>query len=127
MVPEKVYDKFDNFFLLDERPSISPAAPAAPFSILPAPIRPRCPSQRSRASERQIHRQKNDLHPEVPQESCLARHRPSFPSAATTRSAYGVRLQRRLQSIGIPKTMDNDVPGTDYCIGFSTCGHAHHS
>lgn len=21
----------------------------------------------------------------------------------------------------IPKTMDNDVPGTDYCIGFSTC------
>jgi 6-phosphofructokinase len=23
--------------------------------------------------------------------------------------------------IGIPKTMDNDVPGTDYCIGFSTC------
>jgi 6-phosphofructokinase 1 len=23
--------------------------------------------------------------------------------------------------IAIPKTMDNDVPGTDYCIGFSTC------
>ncbi|MEN8171996.1 MAG: 6-phosphofructokinase [Chloroflexota bacterium] len=23
--------------------------------------------------------------------------------------------------IGIPKTMDNDVPGTEYCIGFSTC------
>jgi 6-phosphofructokinase 1 len=23
--------------------------------------------------------------------------------------------------IGIPKTMDNDVPGTDYCIGFGTC------
>ncbi|PYT56663.1 MAG: phosphofructokinase, partial [Acidobacteria bacterium] len=23
--------------------------------------------------------------------------------------------------VGIPKTMDNDVPGTDYCIGFSTC------
>ncbi len=22
---------------------------------------------------------------------------------------------------GIPKTIDNDVPGTDYCIGFSTC------
>ncbi|HLA17476.1 MAG TPA: 6-phosphofructokinase [Candidatus Limnocylindrales bacterium] len=26
----------------------------------------------------------------------------------------GVRL------VGIPKTMDNDVPGTEYCIGFST-------
>jgi len=23
--------------------------------------------------------------------------------------------------MAIPKTMDNDVPGTDYCIGFSTC------
>jgi len=23
--------------------------------------------------------------------------------------------------VGIPKTMDNDVYGTDYCIGFSTC------
>ena len=23
--------------------------------------------------------------------------------------------------IALPKTMDNDVPGTDYCIGFSTC------
>ena len=23
--------------------------------------------------------------------------------------------------VGIPKTMDNDVHGTDYCIGFSTC------
>ena len=23
--------------------------------------------------------------------------------------------------VALPKTMDNDVPGTDYCIGFSTC------
>jgi 6-phosphofructokinase 1 len=23
--------------------------------------------------------------------------------------------------VAMPKTMDNDVPGTDYCIGFSTC------
>ena len=23
--------------------------------------------------------------------------------------------------VAIPKTMDNDVPGTDYCVGFSTC------
>ena len=26
-----------------------------------------------------------------------------------------------MKVVGIPKTMDNDVPGTDYCIGFSTC------
>jgi len=36
--------------------------------------------------------------------------------------SYGVRLhQEGVNVIAIPKTMDNDVPGTDYCIGFSTC------
>jgi 6-phosphofructokinase 1 len=36
--------------------------------------------------------------------------------------SYGVHLHRRgVPVIAIPKTMDNDVPGTDYCIGFSTC------
>jgi 6-phosphofructokinase 1 len=36
--------------------------------------------------------------------------------------SYAVRLhQLGVKVIGIPKTMDNDVPGTDYCIGFSTC------
>jgi 6-phosphofructokinase len=36
--------------------------------------------------------------------------------------SYAVRLyQEGVKLIGIPKTMDNDVPGTDYCIGFSTC------
>lgn len=36
--------------------------------------------------------------------------------------SVGVRLFREgFRVIAIPKTMDNDVPGTDYCIGFSTC------
>ncbi|MFO7682783.1 MAG: ATP-dependent 6-phosphofructokinase [Chloroflexota bacterium] len=36
--------------------------------------------------------------------------------------SYGVTLyQKGVKVVGIPKTMDNDVPGTDYCIGFSTC------
>ena len=36
--------------------------------------------------------------------------------------SYGVHLHKKgVKVIGIPKTMDNDVPGTDYCIGFSTC------
>jgi 6-phosphofructokinase 1 len=36
--------------------------------------------------------------------------------------SYAEQLHR--QGVGVvamPKTMDNDVPGTDYCIGFSTC------
>src|SRR6266516_58533 len=36
-------------------------------------------------------------------------------SFATRLSKEGVKV------VAIPKTMDNDVPGTDYCIGFSTC------
>lgn len=36
--------------------------------------------------------------------------------------SYAVSLhQKGIKVIGIPKTMDNDFPGTDYCIGFSTC------
>jgi len=35
-------------------------------------------------------------------------------SFATALDARGVRI------IGVPKTMDNDVQGTEYCIGFST-------
>jgi ATP-dependent phosphofructokinase / diphosphate-dependent phosphofructokinase len=35
--------------------------------------------------------------------------------------SYGVRLHEEgVPVIAIPKTMDNDVYGTDYCIGFST-------
>jgi ATP-dependent phosphofructokinase / diphosphate-dependent phosphofructokinase len=35
--------------------------------------------------------------------------------------SYAVRLDREgFPVLAVPKTMDNDVPGTDYCIGFST-------
>ena len=35
--------------------------------------------------------------------------------------SYAVRLHKEgFRVVGIPKTMDNDVFGTDYCIGFST-------
>lgn len=36
--------------------------------------------------------------------------------------SYGKRLHEEgVKVVAVPKTMDNDVPGTDYCIGFSTC------
>jgi 6-phosphofructokinase 1 len=36
--------------------------------------------------------------------------------------SYGEHLHGEgMKVVAIPKTMDNDVPGTDYCIGFSTC------
>lgn len=36
--------------------------------------------------------------------------------------SYAARIHREgVRTMSIPKTMDNDVFGTDYCIGFSTC------
>lgn len=36
--------------------------------------------------------------------------------------SFGCHLHEKgVPVVAIPKTMDNDVPGTDYCIGFSTC------
>lgn len=35
--------------------------------------------------------------------------------------SYGVHLHKKgIKVVAVPKTMDNDVPGTDYCLGFST-------
>lgn len=35
---------------------------------------------------------------------------------------YATRLHEEgVNTLGIPITIENDVPGTDYCIGFSTC------
>ena len=45
-----------------------------------------------------------------------------IPMGGDDTLGYGARLHDEgVKVIGIPKTMDNDVPGTDYCIGFSTC------
>jgi 6-phosphofructokinase 1 len=36
--------------------------------------------------------------------------------------SYAVHLFKKgVKVMAIPKTMDNDVPGTEYCLGFSTC------
>jgi 6-phosphofructokinase 1 len=36
--------------------------------------------------------------------------------------SYAYHLHNQgVKVVAVPKTMDNDVPGTDYCIGFSTC------
>ena len=45
-----------------------------------------------------------------------------MPAGGDDTLSYGVELGRRgFPVVAIPKTMDNDVPGTDYCMGFGTC------
>jgi 6-phosphofructokinase 1 len=64
----------------------------------------------------------NDLTPEVVKNLDWLGVDYLVPIGGDDTLSYGVRLyQEGLKVIAIPKTMDNDVPGTDYCIGFSTC------
>lgn len=64
----------------------------------------------------------NDLTPEVLKNLDFLGVDYLIPIGGDDTLSYGVRLyQEGLKVIAIPKTMDNDVPGTDYCIGFSTC------
>lgn len=65
---------------------------------------------------------RNDLTPEVLKNLEYLGIDYLIPIGGDDTLSYGVRLyQEGLKVIAIPKTMDNDVPGTDYCIGFSTC------
>jgi 6-phosphofructokinase len=66
--------------------------------------------------------EKNDLTPEVLKNLAWLGIDTLIPIGGDDTLSYGVRLHKEgFKVIAIPKTMDNDVPGTDYCIGFSTC------
>jgi len=64
----------------------------------------------------------NDLTPEVLKNIDFLGIDFLIPIGGDDTLSYAVRLYKEgIKVIAIPKTMDNDVPGTDYCIGFSTC------
>ncbi len=66
--------------------------------------------------------EQNDLTPEVLKNLDWLGVDYLIPIGGDDTLSYAVRLyQEGVKVIAIPKTMDNDVPGTDYCIGFSTC------
>jgi len=64
----------------------------------------------------------NDLTPEVLRNLSYLGVDYLIPIGGDDTLSYAVHLHKQgMKVVGIPKTMDNDVPGTDYCIGFSTC------
>jgi ATP-dependent phosphofructokinase / diphosphate-dependent phosphofructokinase len=70
----------------------------------------------------QYNAEKNDLTPEVLKNLNWLGIEYMIPIGGDDTLSYGVRLHKEgVRVVAIPKTMDNDVPGTDYCIGFSTC------
>ena len=65
---------------------------------------------------------KNDLTPEIIKNLEWLGVDYLIPIGGDDTLSYGVHLfNNGVNVVAIPKTMDNDVPGTDYCIGFSTC------
>ena len=66
--------------------------------------------------------EKNDLTDEVIKNLDFLGIDYLIPIGGDDTLSFGVKLYKKgIRVIAIPKTMDNDVPGTDYCIGFSTC------
>ncbi|MGD0583081.1 MAG: ATP-dependent 6-phosphofructokinase [Bacteroidales bacterium] len=64
----------------------------------------------------------NDLTPEIIKNLDWLGVDYLIPIGGDDTLSYGVHLYKKgVRVVAIPKTMDNDVPGTDYCIGFSTC------
>jgi 6-phosphofructokinase 1 len=72
--------------------------------------------------QHEYHDEVNDLTSEVIKNLDFLGIDYMIPIGGDDTLSYGVRLyQEGVKVVAIPKTMDNDVPGTDYCIGFSTC------
>ncbi len=64
----------------------------------------------------------NDVTPEILKNLDFLGIDHLIPIGGDDTLSYGVRMHEEgVKVVAIPKTMDNDVPGTDYCIGFSTC------
>jgi 6-phosphofructokinase 1 len=124
MVREKDYDNSDNFQILTEE-VVNRAGRTGGTFLHSSRTNP---SKMSKDSSVPAHlretynAEKNDLTPEVLKNLAWLGIDYLIPIGGDDTLSYAVRLdQEGVHVVAIPKTMDNDVPGTDYCIGFSTC------
>jgi len=123
MVRDKDYDNSDNFFLLDEEMVDRAGRTGGTFlhSSRTNPGRVSKASVPAHLKDKYT-ADKNDLTPDILKNLAWLGIDTLIPIGGDDTLSYGVRLDKEgFKVIGIPKTMDNDVPGTDYCIGFSTC------
>jgi 6-phosphofructokinase 1 len=122
-VPDKQADNRENYLELTEEIVNRAGRTGGTFlhssrtrpSHLP---RPMVPDHMSERYTNEI----NDVTPDVLQNLEFLGIDTLIPIGGDDTLSYAERLHREgVKVVGIPKTMDNDVPGTDYCIGFSTC------
>lgn len=123
LVREKDADNSDNFMLLSEE-IVNKAGRTGGTFLHTSRTRPshipkdQVPEHLKDKYTNEI----NDLTPEVLKNLDFLGVDFLIPIGGDDTLSYAVRLyQEGVKIIAIPKTMDNDVPGTDYCIGFSTC------
>ena len=123
IIPEKDYDNSDNFQTLSEE-LVNRAGRTGGTFLHTSRTNP---SQVKKSHipahlEGTYQAEKNDLTPEVLKNLDWLGINYLIPIGGDDTLSYAVRLyQEGVKVVAIPKTMDNDVPGTDYCIGFSTC------
>jgi 6-phosphofructokinase 1 len=123
MLREKDCDNSDNFQVLTEE-AVDRAGRTGGTFLHSSRTNPSRVSKSSVPAHLQekYSAEKNDLTPEVLKNLAWLGIDTLVPIGGDDTLSYGVRLHKEgFKVIGIPKTMDNDVPGTDYCIGFSTC------
>ena len=123
MVPEKDFDNSSNVQVLTEDIVNRAGRTGGTFlhtsrtrpSHLPSGIVP--PHLRDKYAD-----EINDITPEVLKNLEFLGIDFLIPIGGDDTLSYAERLHEEgVKVVAIPKTMDNDVPGTDYCIGFSTC------
>ncbi len=123
MVRDKNYDNSRNFQVLDENIVNKAARTGGTFLHTSRTRASHVPQVRVPEHLKDVYTDEvNDLTPEVLKNLEFLGIDYLIPIGGDDTLSYGVRLyQEGVKVVAIPKTMDNDVPGTDYCIGFSTC------
>jgi 6-phosphofructokinase len=123
LVPDKQVDNQDNFQVLTEEIVNRAGRTGGTFlhTSRTNPLRVKKESVPPHLKEK-YHDEKNDLTPDVLKNLDFLGVDFLIPIGGDDTLSYAVHLYHKgFKVVAIPKTMDNDVPGTDYCIGFSTC------
>jgi len=123
MIPEKDADNSNNFTLLTEE-VVNKAARTGGTFLHSSRTRPsHLPKDTVPEYLKSIYTDDiNDITPHILKNLEFMGIDYLIPIGGDDTLSYGQRIHEEgFEVVAIPKTMDNDVPGTDYCIGFSTC------
>ena len=123
MIPEKSVDNSEHYQILTEE-IVNKAGRTGGTFLHTSRARP---SHVAKANvpehlQEKYQNEWNDLTPEILKNLDFLGADYLIPIGGDDTLSYAVRLHEEgVKVVAIPKTMDNDVPGTEYCIGFSTC------